>query len=407
MGIEPYYQDSHVTIYCGACESVLEGITASSVEAVVTDPPYGIGFMSKSWDSSVPRVEVWQAVLDVLKPGGHLLSFAGTRTQHRMAVNIEDAGFEIRDLIAWCYGSGFAKGHDISKAIDRQAGAERESIPNPLAAKQTSSIKTNAFGDYNAVTHITPFPATEEAKKWDGWNSALKPAFEPITMARKPLDGTLADNTLTHGCGGLNIDACRVELNGDYKCRSNGRPSLTGLPDGYDPVQANQPDTMGRWPANFIHDGSDEVLDIFPDTVSGGGPKSGTSRTKVNTYGDPTVSTSESYGVNSGSAARFFYCAKASKSDRGANNNHPTVKPLDLMKYLVRLVTPDGGVVLDPYMGSGTTLVAAKEQGFRAIGIEMNEEYCKIAIERLRQGVLFGLLALAQFSEIFSGWGCV
>lgn len=333
----------------GDCLEELKKLADNSVDSIVTDPPYGLSFMGKKWDYDVPSQEIWEECLRVLKPGGHLLAFAGTRTQHRMAVRIEDAGFEIRDMIAWIYGVGFPKSLNISKAIDKAAGAEREKIPNPLAAKQTSSIGTNAYGDYNATTHIAPNPVTDAAKQWEGWGTALKPALEPITVARKPLIGTVAENVLTHGTGGINIDGCRV---GSEQITTNGR----GKQDGSTPIVPLSPDYVGathigRFPANLIHDGSEEVVGLFPND-----------------------------------SARFFYCAKASKTERqwfGVHNPHPTVKPIALMRYLCRLVTPPNGTVLDPFMGSGTTGIAAKLELFNFIGIEREAEYVDIARERI------------------------
>ena len=293
----------------GDCLERLRELPDCSVDACVTDPPYGLSFMGKAWDYDVPGAEVWREVLRVLKPGGHLLAFAGTRTQHRMAVQIEDAGFEIRDLIAWVYGSGFPKSRNLD-------------------------------GD------------------WQGWGTALKPALEPITVARKPLGGTVAANVLRHGTGAINVDGCRVG------------------------------DSTGRWPANLIHDGSEDVVWCFPQTTpspskpvrqgGGQGYKPGAE------YGAARDGFGVGYG-DSGSAARFFYCAKASKADRGVENVHPTVKPTELMRYLCRLVTPPGGVVLDPFMGSGSTGKAAVLEGFRFIGIEREAEYLEIARQRIQQ----------------------
>jgi site-specific DNA-methyltransferase (adenine-specific) len=349
-----------------------------SADSIVTDPPYGLRFMGKKWDYDVPATDVWAECLRVLKPGGHLLAFAGTRTQHRMAVRIEDAGFEIRDMIAWVYGSGFPKSRNIAGDMDES---------------------------YNAAV-------------WQGWGTALKPALEPITVARKPLVGTVAANVLQFGTGALNIDACRVETDDDLNggAYGNGSKDLsaaTSYATGVNAGEFVQP--TGRWPANLIHDGSDQVLAAFPQAPGQQGKSSDSQRTKANVYGDLSDNGKEyEPRDDSGSAARFFYCAKASRKDRnegcehmaekpllwssgtqnpgsfqaeGTNrasqNNHPTVKPTDLMAYLCRLVTPPGGVVLDPYMGSGSTGKAAIREGFRFIGIELDAAYISIARARI------------------------
>ncbi len=278
----------------GDCLEVLKTLPSCSVDSVVTDPPYGLSFMGKKWDYDVPSVDVWEECLRVLKPGGHLLAFAGTRTQHRMAVRIEDAGFEIRDMIAWVYGSGFPKSHNLQ-------------------------------GD------------------WQGWGTALKPALEPITVARKPLIGTVADNVLAHGTGGLNIDGCRV---GNEIIKTQGGDKFPGVYGTYATCQEST--HQGRWPANLIHDGSEEVTRLMTD-----------------------------------GEARFFYTAKASRDDRDHGNTHPTVKPTDLMRYLCRLVTPPCAVVLDPFMGSGSTGKAAILEGFKFIGIEREHQYYEIAKARI------------------------
>jgi site-specific DNA-methyltransferase (adenine-specific) len=325
-----------------------------SVDAVVTDPPYGLSFMGKKWDYDVPGVEVWAECLRVLKPGGHLLAFAGTRTQHRMAVRIEDAGFEIRDMIAWVYGSGFPKSLDVSKAIDKAAGAEREVLGVDEAKKARFG---KAFDGSVSDTQIWPsaprniditIPATPEAKQWEGWGTALKPALEPITVARKPLIGTVAENVLQHGTGAINVDGCRVGTDGGTKHNDGEKGTTKNCYGNGLFVEFGKPVIgLGRWPANFIHDGSEEVTDLL------------------------------------GSAARFFYCAKASKRDRDEGNHHPTVKPTDLMRYLCRLVTPPDGLVLDPFMGSGSTGKAAALEGFSFIGIEREAEYVAIAQARI------------------------
>lgn len=369
------------------------------------------GFMGKRWDYDVPSVELWAECLRVLKPGGHLLAFAGTRTQHRMAVRIEDAGFEIRDMIAWVYGSGFPKSLDVSKAIDKAAGAKREVQG---VAGRSGSLRNAMAGNFTGGDYFCTTPATDAAKQWDGWGTALKPALEPITLARKPLDErTIAANVLTWGTGGVNVDGCRVGTESTITIRS-GNSGAHGRYGKDDRVflRENPP---GRFPANLIHDGSDDVVRLFPVTTSGSGDKRAkkpsTFNSSVNgrTLGLPT-----GIGGDTGSAARFFYCAKASRSEREAglegvepqlagcmnmrndnhaqqngltyapkSNHHPTVKPIALMRYLCRLVTPPGGIVLDPFTGSGTTGCAATLEGFGFIGIERESEYAEIARRRI------------------------
>lgn len=384
-------------IHNGDCLAFLKTLAENSVDSIVTDPPYGLSFMGKRWDYDVPSVEIWAECLRVLKPGGHLLAFAGTRTQHRMAVRIEDAGFEIRDMIAWVYGSGFPKSLDVSKAIDKAAGAEREVVGVVQRAPAGSDDPTQSggrnyrMGGEQAITA----PATEAAQQWQGWGTALKPALEPITVARKPLEGTVAANVLAHGTGALNIDGCRVEHTtvdgGNLAKNPHLRTHINGGNGGNiirceDGRRVVKPNDAGRWPANLIHDGSDEVRSAFPDTKGQQGALSGD---------EPSTKTCNTYGVfaarnpseprieDDASAARFFYCAKASKKDRGEGNNHPTVKPTDLMRYLCRLVTPVGGTVLDPFMGSGSTGKAAVLEGFRFIGCEMENDYVEVARKRI------------------------
>jgi hypothetical protein len=329
--------------------------------------------------------------LRVLKPGGHLLAFAGTRTQHRMAVRIEDAGFEIRDMIAWVYGSGFPKSLDVSKAIDKAAGAEREVTGNYSGCGIKSGGGSKAMGiesGYSspAFTGLRrDAPATEAAKQWQGWGTALKPSLEPITVARKPLIGTVADNVLQHGTGGINIDGCRVA--GEPIVTTNGTALGIISDDGWDNTKRKGTqfvNTQGRWPANFIHDGSEEVVAGFPETA----PARLANRGKG--IDGPTFkhASGEESGVrghndSGGSAARFFYCAKASKKDRGQGNNHPTVKPTALMQYLCRLVTPSKGTVLDPFMGSGSTAIACVREKFNFIGVEMLREHFETAKNRI------------------------
>ena len=395
-------------ILCGDNLPILQEMPDNSVDAIVTDPPYGLSFMGRKWDYDVPSVELWAECLRVLKPGGHLLAFAGTRTQHRMAVRIEDAGFEIRDMIAWVYGSGFPKSLDIGKAIDKAAGVEREivGLREDFAARasknkfdQFSSINPSIKGmnsqSFAAKMGEITAPATDAAKQWDGWGSALKPALEPITLARKPLgERTIAANVLEWGTGGVNVDGCRVEagdLNALQKNWDRVQSGSQGIAStGLKVIDLSDRAPSGRFPANFIHDGSDEVVKLFP--VQPSGKKDG-----------KMVSTS-----------RFFYCAKASRSERNAglegiearlagcmnmrndnhaqqngltyapkSNYHPTVKPISLMRYLCRLVTPPGGIVLDPFTGSGTTGCAATLEGFGFVGIEREAEYAEIARRRV------------------------
>lgn len=367
----------------------------NSVDSVVTDPPYGLNFMGKKWDYKIPDVDVWKEVLRVLKPGGHALIACGTRTQHRMAVNIEDAGFEIRDIISWVHSQGFPKSLSVGKAIDKAAGREREVVGTRVSAYGTETASGERVsrekggaglwkgGDPKEVP-LTGRPATAEAEQWDGWGSALKPAVEFFTLARKPLIGTIAENVLKYGTGGINVDGCRIGTSTDDDIHAknpntkggfgHAGASIYGDSNGsptFDP-------TKGRWPANFCHDGSPEVLDLFPETTSG-------SR-EAKPYANGTFSSGEVNKAivgDSGSAARFFYCAKTSKKDRGEGNNHPTVKPTALMAYLCRLITPPGGTVLDPFLGSGSTGKAAVQEGFDFIGIELERDYIEISNRRV------------------------
>jgi site-specific DNA-methyltransferase (adenine-specific) len=354
----------------GDCLDVLKTLPANSIDAIVTDPPYGLSFMGEKWDYDVPSTEVWAECLRVLKPGGHLLALAGTRTQHRMAVRIEDAGFEIRDMIAWVYSTGFPK----SRNLDGE---------------------------------------------WAGWGTALKPALEPITVARKPLsEGTVAANVLQHGTGAINVDGCRVGYDLEIDDTRRKPVPTSGWCLSGSPTSGSMDDSalQGRWPANLIHDGSEEVVRLFPQ-ANGNSNKQLLSREggMENAFsGFPGGRSDTGMGrADSGSAARFFYCAKASKADRDegceglpvkrcsdgrssglssgmpekalapARNHHPTVKPTDLMRYLCRLVTPPGGVVLDPFTGSGSTGKAAILEGFRFIGIERDAEYLELAKARI------------------------
>lgn len=363
------------------CLEALRHLPDNSVDSVVTDPPYGLSFMGKKWDYDVPSVDIWRECLRVLKPGGHLLSFAGSRTYHRIACAIEDAGFEIRDQIMWVYGSGFPKSLNIGKAIDKMQGNEREVVGSEMVDIGIQSGSMHA----NRESRVVERDITIGNSGWDGWGTALKPAHEPICVARKPIsEPSVAANVLKWGTGAINIDGCRVEYDGDADKDSMYRPeSRGGLPNEFNACKVIQskPHTQGRFPANFIHDGSDEVLELFPETKSGL-MKQHIEGGNFNVFSKQYPRDVETIG-DSGSAARFFYCAKASKAERGENNIHPTVKPIALMRYLVRLVTPPNGTVLDPFLGSGTTAIAAVLEGFDWIGIEREAEYCDIAEARI------------------------
>lgn len=376
-------------VIVGDCRVVLAGLPDCSVDAIVTDPPYELGFMGKSWDSSGIACDpvVWGECLRVLKPGGHLLAFGGTRTWHRLACAIEDAGFEVRDSIAWLYGSGFPKSHNVSLGIDKHFGHSNRGRAIPVAStfqasdvEQRNKLTSNPVEDYSAKT--------AEAEQWQGWGTALKPAHEPIVVARKPLTGTVAANVLTHGTGALNIDGCRIGTNGGGTvcnkrdaagaCQGHGD---AGKSTAGETRHAMASPLSGRWPANVVTDETTAAL--------------------------------------IGDESRFFYCAKASKTDRNegldgfttrgkvfngqsdtpankapgsvedkfstkpARNYHPTVKPTNLMRWLVRLVTPPGGTVLDPFTGSGTTGKACALEGFDFIGIEQDADYAAIADARI------------------------
>jgi site-specific DNA-methyltransferase (adenine-specific) len=439
--MKPTLTIRNAVIYQGNNLDVLPTLPDNSVDSIVCDPPYELGFMGKSWDNSgiAYSVELWRECLRVLKPGGHLLAFGGTRTWHRLAVAVEDAGFEIRDNIAWLYGSGFPKSHNISKAIDKAAGAERDEWPTlPMQEKgEVGEISKNrrcaiclkALASGNPCQCDRTIPsATDDAKAWDGWGTALKPAHEPIVVARKPLIGTVAENVLTHGVGGINVDACRIGTEDKF---GGGAKGASGFAANYNGEGWTQGSELGRWPANIILDEyTAELLDQQSGitksskglTRSGG--RSGGIMGKKIERADKDVP----FGHNdSGGASRFFYVAKASKRDRnegleniegkeisakgnglartcntcGAStldgcdcpdrtfsnpvrqNFHPTVKPTALMQYLIRLVTPADGVVLDPFAGSGSTGKAAILENKHFIGIELTPEYLPIIEGRL------------------------
>jgi DNA modification methylase len=429
------------TVHHGDCREVMRTLDPETIDSIVTDPPYGLSFMGKGWDHGVPGVEFWREALRVAKPGAHLLAFGGTRTYHRLAVAIEDAGWEIRDCVMWVYGSGFPKSLDVSKAIDKQRaedvepaarvarwlcdrmnerGITRRDLCNHFNAENIAQQWTThwtdgavkprvpkwhqwqeikmllSFGDemdsevwrlngrkgkpgdayaerpdaeysgapgmreswtggkgWSGTTAKGGAGVTDAARQWQGWGTALKPAWEPIIVARKPLVGTVAENVLTHGTGGLNVHGCRVGRDTDDVSgwsQSGSKTSENRSMSGGNYARDAKPDAGGRWPANLVHDGSEEVTNLLGD------------------------------------AARFFYCPKASKRDRDEgceNNRHPTVKPTDLMRYLCRLVTPPDGWVLDPFTGSGSTGKAAILEGFRFVGCELSDEYIEIARARI------------------------
>jgi site-specific DNA-methyltransferase (adenine-specific) len=424
-----------VKLIHGDSLEVLKKMKDNRIDALITDPPYGISFMNKKWDYQIPPVELWEEVYRVMKPGAYGLVACGTRTQHRMAVNLEDAGFIIRDIVAWVYGQGFPKSHDVSKAIERKltTGSSNTKDFGKLSGEKlerggwgiSKMNKTHGYRgkDYTHETKQTNRlgklePTTEEAKKWMGWGTALKPAMEMWTLIMKPIsEKTIAENLLEWEVGAINIDACRVP---SEPIPVNKLEEWSGFGQKERPDYEQEMNTQGRWPANLLHDGSEEVVELFPETKSGKMTSKHTRHTDgspVGIYGkfDVNHPLSETIG-DSGSAARFFYCAKASKSEKDAGlnelpdrvvgglqcpvdqsmltgsgnvrnnirkNTHTTVKPIELMKYLVTLITPPGGKVLDPFMGSGTTGIACGKLGFNFIGIDLEEEYVEIAKKRI------------------------
>ena len=413
------------TLYQGNSLKVLPLLEPEQFTACVCDPPYHLtqasrkgsprdndpstpfgrtrlgskGFMGKTWDGGdvAFRPEFWTEVLRVLRPGATLLAFGGTRTFHRLTCAIEDAGFEIRDCLMWLYGSGFPKSLDISKALDKAAGAEREVV----GRRSQPDIRGDSYqnrqrhGKTGNVEILDTVPATELAKRWDGWGSSLKPAWEPIVLAMKPLDGTFAQNVLSHGVGGMNIDASRIgigkggrrdgEKTADKRYTDRGATNFAPTPG------PRGGDAKGRWPANLL---LDEVSGEMLDRQSGI-TKSGAMKRQVGPYPGENAtgflrghSGPHNQHGDSGGASRFFYCAKASKRDRTCDgrveNTHPTVKPRSLMEYLCRLVTPPGGgVILDPFMGSGSTGIGALMTGNRFVGIELEPESFETARQRI------------------------
>ena len=468
--MKPYLSAPEFDLWHGDCIEVMRTLPDASVDSVVTDPPYELGFMGKGWDNSgiAYRVEVWSEALRVLKPGGHLLAFGGTRTWHRLACAIEDAGFDMRDSIAWMYGSGFPKSLDVSKAIDKNNGEvgrlwkftawmrttgisskqindatatfmgghyltdkSQPAIPTPelwqvirplcgdvpewvdelvqrIAAErevtgqyETASAAQQWMSNYGQQADLTAkerkdIPATDAAKQWQGWGTALKPAFEPIVVARKPLIGTVAENVLAHGTGALNIDGCRIGTDGGT--RRDGKadqPNDAGWENmrGHGIAELN----AGRWPANVILDESQAAELDRQSGVSRDGTAirhNGVKGGEIGSPGAKPVGTSDLGYGGEGGASRFFYTAKANSAERPRVDDvaHPTVKPLELMRYLVRLVTPPGGTVLEPFGGSGTTIEACVIEGFHCIAIELTEEYLTLIAQRLTKPIQVTLL---------------
>jgi len=382
----------------------LQKLPENSVDSVVCDPPYGLSFMGKKWDYDVPTTELWKEVYRVLKPGGHLLSFFGTRTYHRGAVRIEDAGFEIRDMVSWVYGSGFPKSHNIGKAVDKLQGNEREII----GKKNINAIKAlQKFKEQDGRTLKTDFSNVEKHitkgnSPYEGWGTALKPSNEPIVLARKPLsEKTITKNVLEWGTGGINIDECRVESNEDMsnikafgsmpenKVDGKGfsRPWMKDKQSILDKQNTaiEKMKTQGRFPANLILDGSEEATAGMGDKaryfyVAKASKKErngGLEGFEEKTGGSMMANTGKVMGLGGASLKG------ENKPKQPEKNSHPTVKPVKLMQYLVRLVTPKGGTVLDPFMGSGSTGIACKKENFDFIGIDLDAEYCKIAEARI------------------------
>jgi len=384
----PIDQDNYA-IYQGDCQKILKSFPEASIDAVITDPPYELGFMSKGWDKQgiAFNVSLWKEIFRVVKPGGHIAVFGGSRTFHRTTCAIEDADFEIRDVLMWLYGQGFPKSLDISKAIDKMKGCVKvvgKGKAGKTALGQSSGWnKTNNPFEYDIVE-----PNSPEAQKWYGWGTALKPAYEPIILARKPIsEASVALNVLTWGTGGLNIDASRIKYKSEKDAQSatpqgrcTARPGrLAGKAQGGgERNEFRRPPQKGRYPANVILDEhSARLLDAQTGIL----------------HGDERGASRFFYTSKAPQNERYFLCKKCDKvfpikeqdshGHRGHLVIHPTVKPLKLMEYLVRLIVPPEGIVLDPFAGTGTTLVAAKDLGLKAIGIELSDDYCKIARWRL------------------------
>jgi DNA modification methylase len=450
-----HFLGNRVALHVGDCRDVLARLDENSIDACCCDPPYHLtsivkrfgneepkkweaignghgggvspyhrtskGFMGKLWDGGDIAFdpETWRLIYRVLKPGAHLLAMGGTRTYHRLACAIEDAGFEIRDCIQWLYGSGFPKSHDVSKGIDKAAGEQRDRIRGVRSGVVQSVYAQDAWSKEFKDSVLSSEPITDAARQWEGWGTALKPAVEMIVLARKPLsEGTVAANVLRWGTGAINVDRCRIGVDDGSRIRPPSKPSAqtfaqdawTQNPDNRKPFD---PQGLGRWPANVIHDGSEEVVAAFPDTETHAKTQSGYEH-HGQIYSPRSDDGGAIYSGDSGSAARFFYTARPDEpsanrryTDEGATNfaalpgarrdavapsrffytakadsddrlgsKHPTVKPLDLMQYLVRLITPPKGTCFDPFAGTGTTGEAAWREGMSAVLIEREEEYC-------------------------------
>lgn len=379
----------------------LSKLSPDSIDSVVTDPPYNLGFMGKSWDKDSVAFQpaTWEQVYRVLKPGAYMLVMGGTRTYHRLTCAIEDAGFEIRDCLMFMYGTGFPKSMDISKAIDKSVGAERKVVGKGKAGQGSLSRVSRVEQGYREnLTSCTPgdypitAPATDAAKQWEGWGTALKPAYEPIVLCRKPLIGTVVENVLKYGTGGLNIDGCRISCAPIHTTRNTALGVMND--DSWKPKsQTFESHTNGRFPANIIHDGSEEVLETFAEYGDKGGgfgtENRAESKGRYGTFSGATKGKEVGFG-DTGTAARFFYCAKASKRDREEGNSHPTVKPTALMQYLIKLITPPGGLVCDPFMGSGSTGKACAYEGMRFYGIDSDKEHGYFEIAKRRIAAAYG-----------------
>ena len=363
----------------GDCLEAMAAMEPCSVDAIVCDPPYGLGFMGKAWDALPPGLPWARQCLRVLKPGGHLVAFGGTRTIHRLACAIEDAGLEVRDTIAWQYYSGFPKSLDVSKALDKAAGADREVVG--MSARHGGGRLTGSSWQVSPEVPTITAPATDDAKRWQGWGTALKPSFEPALLARKPLDGTVAANVLRWGTGAINIDGCRYAYGDPAWPGPNDRASALAKHESTRGLGAGlSGETFGTWGAVRVPGFSD--LGRWPANVYAC-PKASRSEREAGCRHLPARSGADAVERVEGSAGMNNPRAGAGRTAAEVRNFHPTVKPAALMVWLCRLVTPPGGVILDPFCGSGTTGLGALRGGFDFVGIELDPEYAKIARARI------------------------